>query len=92
MHNWKAHTLQTNGHEMAWFEIGEGPTLVCLHGSFDHILYRPMGELFARKYRCVLYDQRGSGESKLLETGKDSMEIKRFTQDLDALRHHLGLN
>ena len=92
MHVWKEHTLQVNGHEMAWFEIGVGPTLVCLHGSWDHLLYRPMGELFAQKYRCVLYDQRGSGRSKLLETGKDAMDIKKFTLDLDALRDHLGLD
>ena len=92
MHVWKEHTLQVNGHEMAWFEIGAGPTLVCLHGSLDHLLYRPMGELFAQKYRCILYDQRGSGQSKLLESGKDAMDIKKFTQDLDALRDHLGLD
>ena len=92
MHVWKEHTLQVNGHEMAWFEIGTGPTLVCLHGSWDHLLYRPMGELFAQKYRCVLYDQRGSGQSKLLESGRDAMDIKKFTQDLDALRDHLRLD
>ena len=92
MHVWKEHTLQVNGHEMAWFEIGAGPTLVCLHGSLDHLLYRPMGELFAQKYRCILYDQRGSGQSKLLESSKDAMDIKKFTQDLDALRDHLGLD
>ena len=22
MHAWKEHTLQVNGHEMAWFEVG----------------------------------------------------------------------
>ncbi len=92
MHVWKEHSLQVNGHEMAWFEIGAGPTLVCLHGSLDHLLYRPMGELFAQKYRCILYDQRGSGQSKRLESGKDVMEVKKFTQDLDALRDHLGLD
>ena len=92
MHAWKEHTLQVNGHEMAWFEVGAGPTLVCLHGSWDHLLYRPMGELFAQKYRCVLYDQRGSGQSKLLESGEDAMDIKKFTQDLDALRDRLGLD
>ena len=92
MHVWKEHTLQMNGHEMTWFEIGTGPTLVCLHGSWDHLLYRPMGELFAQRYRCILYDQRGSGLSKLLENGADAMDIKKFTQDLDALRDHLGLD
>ena len=92
MHAWKEHTLKVNGHEMAWFEIGTGPTLVCLHGSWDHLLYRPMGELFAQKYRCVLYDQRGSGQSKLLESGEAVMDIKKFIQDLDALRDHLGLD
>ncbi len=92
MYVWKEHTLQVNGHEMAWFEIGAGATLVCVHGSLDHLLYRPMGELFAQKYRCVLYDQRGSGQSKLFENSKDAMDIKKFTQDLDMLRDHLGLD
>lgn len=91
MHIWHGHTLQVNGHEMAWFEIGEGPTLVCLHGSFDHLLYRSMGELFAQKYRCILYDQRGSGQSRLLETSEDAMHIEKFIEDLDALRDHLEL-
>ena len=51
-----------------------------------------MGELFGKKYRCILYDQRGSGQSKLLENGAEAMGIKKFTQDLDALRAHLGLD
>ena len=92
MRVWKEHTFQVNGHEMAWFEVGTGPTLVCLHGSWDHLLYRPMGELFAQKYRCILYDQRGSSQSKLLESSENAMDIEKFTQDLDALRDHLGLD
>ena len=92
MHAWKEHTLRVNEHEMTWFEIGTGPTLVCLHGSWDHLLYRPMGELFSQKYRCILYDQRGSGQSKLFESGEDAMDVKKFTQDLDALRDHLDLD
>jgi proline iminopeptidase len=77
---------------MAWFEIGEGPTVICLHGSYDHLLYRPMGELLARKYRCVLYDQRGSGESTLTDLNDEAMDIANFTRDLDALRRHLKLD
>lgn len=89
--DWKAHALNANGHQMAWFEVGEGMTLVCLHGSVDHLLYRPMGQLFAQKYRCVLYDQRGSGKSTVPELNDETMDIWNFVEDLEVLRDHLQL-
>ena len=89
--NWHAHTLKANGHEMAWYEVGQGSVLLCLHGSYDHLLYRPMAELFAPKYRCVLYDQRGSGQSRLEVLNEDALHIDRFVEDIEALRNHLGL-
>ena len=92
MANWKERSLSANGHQMAWYEVGEGATLVCLHGSVDHLLYRPMGELFAQKYRCVLYDQRGSGDSTLSRVDDESMHIEKFVDDLEVLRDHLQLN
>ena len=78
MPHWKEHALEANGHRMAWYETGDGPTVVCLHGSLDHILYRPMAELLADRYRCVLYDQRGSGRSRVEVPDEDSMHIDRF--------------
>ncbi|MCH8294091.1 alpha/beta hydrolase, partial [Candidatus Poribacteria bacterium] len=78
-------------HKMAWYEIGQGPTLLCLHGSYDHLLYRPMAELFAPKYRCVLYDQRGCGQSRFKVLNEESMHINRFVSDIEVLRNHLGL-
>ena len=88
---WESHTLESNGHEMAWFETGNGSTLVCLHGSLDHLLYRPMGELFANKYRCVMYDQRGSGESTVPDFTDETMDVRNFVEDLEVLRDHLQL-
>lgn len=66
-------------------------TLVCLHGSVDHLLNRPMGELFTQKYTCVLYDQCGSGESTVPELDDETMDIWNFVEDLEALRDHLQL-
>ncbi len=91
MSAWKEHVLAANGHDMAWYETGDGPMLLCLHGSYDHLLYRPMAELLADRFRCVLYDQRGSGRSKLTKETPKSMHIDRFVEDIDALRDHLGL-
>ncbi len=88
---WKSHTLEANGHQMAWFETGSGPALVCLHGSLDHLLYRPMAELFAQEYRCVLYDQRGSGKSRVPDLSDETMDVRNFVADLEALRDHLRL-
>jgi proline iminopeptidase len=50
-----------------------------------------MAELLAPKYRCVLYDQRGSGRSRLEVLNKESMHMARFVEDMEVLRNHLGL-
>jgi hypothetical protein len=50
MKRWAEHVLHANGHEMAWYETGRGSTLLCLHGSYDHLLYRPMAELLADRF------------------------------------------
>jgi pimeloyl-ACP methyl ester carboxylesterase len=77
-HHWQERFLDANGHRMAWHEIGRGPTLVCLHGGYDYLLNRPMAELLADRYRCVLYDQRGAGRSRLDPPDEESMHFSRF--------------
>lgn len=90
--HWHEHALARPDHAMAWCEIGHGPTVVVLHGSYDSVLYRPLGEMLAGQgLRCVLYDQRGTERSPLAEQTDATLNIERYLEDLDALRVELGL-
>lgn len=90
-HDWHEHRLPLADHEMAWYDCGAGTAVLLIHGSYDHLLYRPMAELFAHKYRMVCYDQRGSGGSTLPSRDDRLLHVDKFVADIDALRDHLGL-
>lgn len=89
---WKEHILSTADLPLAWYEAGNGPTLVFLHGGpgDDHQYLRTLAEPLTKDFRCILYDQRGSGHSPLSRLTQETLHIERFLADLDALRLHLG--
>src|SRR5436305_7790364 len=88
---WKEHVLPTADLHLAWYEAGDGPVVVFLHGGpgDDHSYLRALAEPLSRQFRCILYDQRGSGHSQLRELDEETLHITRFFDDLEALRLHL---
>jgi len=89
---WKEHELELRDHRMHWYECGSGAPVLFLHGCYDTILYRPLADLFSHKYRCVLYDQRGAASSALEIRDDQTLHVDRFVNDLECLRHHLGID
>jgi proline iminopeptidase len=73
-------------------EVGDGPTIVVLHGGpdFDHTYFLPELDLLADSFRLVYYDQRGRGRSADGVRAED-VTIGSELEDLDAIRRHLGL-
>jgi proline iminopeptidase len=73
-------------------EVGDGPTIVVLHGGpdFDHTYLLPELDLLADSFRLVYYDQRGRGRSvDGVQPGDVTLESE--LEDLDTIRRHLGL-
>jgi pimeloyl-ACP methyl ester carboxylesterase len=76
-----------------WYRVtGEGgrTPLVCLHGGpgSTHNYFRPL-ERLADERPIVLYDQLGCGRSD--RPDEITWSLATFTDELDALREHLGL-
>ncbi|NNE28571.1 MAG: alpha/beta fold hydrolase [Saprospiraceae bacterium] len=74
--------------------VGEGDTLVVLHGGpglSHHYLKPQLDSLLASEFTLLYYDQRGSGWT---EGEKDTIQlhIESFVQDLDQLRDHFELS
>jgi proline iminopeptidase len=73
--------------------VGAGPTLVLVNGGpgDDHTYLRPVAEALSSRFRCVLYDQRGTGHSRLQHLNDQTLHIDRQIDDLEALRAALGI-
>src|SRR5260370_22977274 len=52
-------TLRVNGYDMAYLEVGEGPPLVCVHGSLcDFRIWSAVLRPLARKHRVIAVSLR----------------------------------
>jgi len=91
---WQEHVLCRGDVDLAWYEAGRGPTVVWINGGpgDDHRYLRPVAAPLADRFRCVLYDQRGCGRSRLVQGHPDeaTLDARRFVDDLEALRRRLG--
>ncbi|QSW98153.1 alpha/beta fold hydrolase [Haloterrigena alkaliphila] len=74
-----------------WYETrGDGHPLVFIHGGWmNGQSWRPQVDRFADDYEVVTLDVRGHGQTGATEPNQYSIEL--FTDDLEALLAHLGL-
>jgi 3-oxoadipate enol-lactonase len=69
--------------------MGSGADLVLLHPTpVDHRFWLPAAELLADRYRIILPDLRGHGQS---EAGDGPVTMERLGADLERLMQELGI-
>jgi 3-oxoadipate enol-lactonase len=87
--------IQSGDAEIAYWTLGEGPPVVLLHPfPVDHEFWLPVADSLAVRYRVILPDLRGHGESGVGE-GPATMEkhagdIARVMDDADVGRAPLA--
>jgi pimeloyl-ACP methyl ester carboxylesterase len=74
-----------------YYEVyGEGAPLVLIHGNGGNIAYmKPQIEYFDKKYKVIVMDCRGRGNSEL---GNDSLTYMQMTKDIIAILNYLHLD
>ncbi len=77
--------------ELYYEVMGKGEPLVLIHGgAMDHRMWDDQFEHFAKKYRVVRYDVRGSGLSRSPYGGhRDYEELRMLLDHLNIDRAHL---
>jgi 3-oxoadipate enol-lactonase len=79
-----------SGIELYYEVHGDGPAVVFAHGAGgNHLSWWQQVPVFARKYRCVIFDHRGFGQSPDVPNGPGS---QAFVQDLEDLLDHLDVD
>lgn len=79
-----------DGAEIYFEDTGKGETLIFAHGlNSSHKANKDFYDCFKDKYRVILYDQRGHGDS---EKTRFHMNVKRLGQDLNEIIESLKLS
>jgi proline iminopeptidase len=94
----------SGGHEIYWHEYGDpdAPPVMFLHGGPGGRTSPKQARFFnPRRYRIILFDQRGCGESRPNASADDPQIAARalehnttdhLIEDIEALRQHLGIS
>ena len=81
-----------SGEQLYYEDRGQGPeTLVMMHGwTSSHEIYLKPMETLEKQARCVIYDHRGHGKSKMANRPNPTMET--LASDLSELIEGLSLS
>lgn len=79
----------SDGSKLFYTTLGGGPAVVLLHPTpVDHRFWLAAAEILAGKYRVILPDLRGHGQSEL---GEGSITVEKLAADAGRLLDHLEM-
>jgi len=79
----------SDGARLFYTALGGGPAVVLLHPTpVDHRFWMPVAEHLAGKYRVIVPDLRGHGQS---EAGEGAITVEKLAADAGRLLDHLEL-
>src|SRR3982751_2640361 len=71
---------QTSGDYVLVLSGGPGEDIHSMQGIADEL---------GKKYRCIMWEQRGTGRSKLPGYDSSTINLSAYIEDIEALRKHL---
>lgn len=83
----------SEGAKLFYTTTGKGPDVVLLHPTpVDHRFWKPVGDRLASRYRVILPDLRGHGQSQAApESPPGPITIEQLAADAARLLDHLGI-
>src|SRR5437762_4758513 len=71
----------TSGDYVLVLSGGPGEDIRSMQGIADEL---------GKKYRCIMWEQRGTGRSKLAHYDESTINLNAYMEDIEALRRQLG--
>ena len=79
----------SDGSKLFYTAVGGGPAVILLHPTpVDHRFWMPVAELLASRYRLIVPDLRGHGQSEL---GEGPITVEKLAADVGRLLDELQL-
>jgi 3-oxoadipate enol-lactonase len=81
-----SHRIKSGDAEIAYWTLGDGPPVVLLHPfPANHEFWLPVADVLSTRYRLILPDLRGHGES---EVGEGPAAMEKHAGDLANVMDH----
>lgn len=86
-------TIITNGAKLHYKVFGNGLPILIINGGpgMNCEGFIPLAKKLSEKYKCILYDQRGTGLSKVNKLDSSTINMPLMLADIEALRTHLNI-
>jgi proline iminopeptidase len=89
LQSWNQRTASDSDPPVVWYERGEGPPVLFLHGNWDHLMYVAMLENLLGFYRILLLKQRGTDCWKQPDS-YNTLPLDPFLTDIETLYETIG--
>ena len=89
MHRIPSQRVKSGDAEIVYWSLGDGPPVVLLHPfPVHHEFWLPVADALATRYRLILPDLRGHGES---EVGEGPATMEKHAADLSRVMDHADI-
>lgn len=82
--------IPTKKGKLATYSVGSGQPVIFLHGGpgDTHHYMRRMAEPLTSKFQCIFFDQRGTGQSEILDRTPDDFTLDLLFEDLISVKNY----
>ncbi|MGB7785912.1 MAG: alpha/beta fold hydrolase [Salinimicrobium sp.] len=89
----KSEFFEAHGNVLHYRTFGTGEPLLIINGGpgMSSEGFADLARQLAKDRQTIIYDQRGTGLSKMTKIDASTMSMEFLVQDLESLRKHLGL-
>ncbi|HVO74181.1 MAG TPA: alpha/beta fold hydrolase, partial [Ignavibacteriaceae bacterium] len=85
--------IKTEDGVLHFKKYGNGEPLLIINGGpgLDCEGFTPLAKLLSDKYMTILFDQRGTGKSKLKQVDSTTITMKLMAQDIETIRNYFKI-
>ncbi|MTH17034.1 alpha/beta fold hydrolase [Flavobacterium sp. LC2016-01] len=87
------YAVNTDGSKTYYKTFGKGEPLLIINGGpgMNSNGFEDMAKVLAETQQTIIYDQRGTGKSKLSKLDAKTISMKIMADDIESLRKHLKI-
>ena len=89
----KTYDIQFDGNTIHFKTFGSGAPLLIINGGpgMSSEGFIPLAKKFGKTHQAIIYDQRGTGQSKMSEIDNSTVSLDKMVADIEAIRKHLKI-
>ena len=87
------HNIESGGNTIHLKVFGDGERILIINGGpgMNSNGFVPLAKSLGKSYQTIIYDQRGTGKSKISKTDPTTVTLDSMIIDIEMIREHLDI-